>query len=104
MQKFNSIKEAVQAMQVTEGEVSIGIIESISPLAIRLLNDEKFRFTDRTSIVPEHLRDHSVKMSFTVHDHSFNDKVTIYNGLKHGEKVILMTYNHKRNCVVVGRM
>ena len=104
MQKFNSIKEAVQAMQVTDGGVSIGVIESISPLAIKLLNDEKFRFTDKTSIVPEHLKDRSVKMSFTVHGHSYNDNVTIYSGLKPGEKVVIVTYNNKRNCVIVGRV
>lgn len=106
---YLSLKEAIQGMQNSDGGIHIGKVVSVSPLQIKVLNDENFKITEKMISIPEHLTDHEVKISISTEMHGVSHllsrkSITVHNALKSGDMVLLASYNHKTNFIAIGRL
>lgn len=110
-----SLKQLIQGM--TGGEVSViqGKVISTSPLKIRAVNDEKLTICQNSLFVPRHLTNYTTTClvassgSHGGHSsgngsHSHSASITIYNALKVGETVHLLSLNHGKQYYILDRV
>lgn len=119
-----SLKQIIQNM--TGGEVSIyqGTVTSASPLKIQIVNDEKLIITSANTYVPWHLTNYtttadisggSVSGGMTTagedsHSHTLTSltakgvTLTVYNALKVGDKVHVLSLFHGKQYFVLDRV
>lgn len=103
--------------------VIMGVVVAESPLRIQVIGDEKLVLNERITIVPRHLTDHEVTADISTdempnattsngdpsHRHGLNAlnikkaAVKVYNGLKVGEVVYILSYNHGKKYFVLDR-
>lgn len=81
-------------------EVLQGIVKSSSPLRIQIVNDEKLIINQNVTFVPQHLTDYTTKVT---DDTGGQKSITVHNGLKVGDKVHLLSFNHGKQYFVLGR-
>lgn len=117
-----SIKGMFQGM-LTEGiEVLQGIVTASDPLKIRIVNDEKLVVGPGNVYVPRHLTDYETTAdikggnvegstdSCGTHSHTLKSvRITgctmkVYNALKAGERVHLLSFKHGKQYYVLGRV
>ena len=119
-------KSAIEAVKNSKpADIFYGTVQSISPLTIFI--DQKLILSEKFLIIPESLTDYeteisfddpSVKQVFTTWDMgetsestpskiSFKEKIkhkiTVYNSLKEGEKVILLRQQGGQKYMVLDR-
>ena len=123
-----SIKQIFQQMVPEAMEIIQGRVTSVSPLAIQAINDDKLTLTGNILCVPRHLSTYQTTVDISVgaggissstgngfpssveeHTHSlttFNVRsasMTVYNGLKVGDIVYILSFNHGKKYYVIDR-
>lgn len=115
-----SIKQLIQQMTGDGVEVLQGIVKSASPLKIQIVNDEKLVIGPNITYVPRHLTDYTTTCSLAkgdkgsvygpandgsrLTDFTFSGSITVYNALKAGEKVHVLSFNHGKQYYVLDRV
>lgn len=117
-----SLKGLFQNMSGTEVEVLQGIVKSISPLKIQIVNDEKRIVGPNSVIVPWHLTDYSTEVTvnwltesasggsgeaaYAAHSHAIIGRktITVHNALKTGEIVHVLSFNHGKQYFVLDKV
>ncbi len=98
-----SISELIKQIagnSVSTSDVYEGKVTGVSPLKITLVNDEKIVLSSVNLVVPEHLRKKSSPVTFD----GVTKYVTIFEDLKVGDKVYLLTYNSGKKYFVLDRI
>ncbi len=100
-------------------EVLQGIVKSVNPLKIQIVNDEKLIIGSNITYVPKHLTDYTTtytiskgndKINESVSDDSgltdfaLSGNITIHNALQAGEKVHVLSFNHGKQYYVLDRV
>lgn len=130
-----SLKQIFQGMQTSELSLVEGAVIQVSPLLIKLTNDN-LELNENVLIVPRFLTDWQVECDISVaggslsaptgsnshnhssagitndgaHSHSLNNfqlskgSIRIYNSLKKGEKVMLLSYNNGKKYYILDRV
>lgn len=120
-----SLKGMFQGIAAGETEVLQGIVKSVSPLKIQIVNDDKLVIGPNITYVPRHLTNYKTEISgpniqsyyYTgnstdggtapvspPHVHALGRiPVTVYNALKVGEKVHILAFNHGKQYYVLDR-
>lgn len=115
-----SIKQLIQQMTGDGVEVLQGIVKSANPLKIQIVNDEKLIIGPNITYVPRHLTDYTTNCSLSkgdkgsvygpandgsrLTDFTFSGSITVYNALKAGEKVHVLSFNHGKQYYVLDRV
>lgn len=115
-----SIKQLIQEMTGDGIQVLQGIVKSASPLKIQIVNDEKLIIGPNITYVPRHLTDYTTTCSLSkgdrgsvygpandgsrLTDFTFSGSITVYNALKAGEKVHVLSFNHGKQYYVLDRV
>lgn len=115
-----SLKGLFQGLAGEGVEVLQGIVKSASPLKIQIVNDEKLIIGPNITYIPRHLTDYTTTCSLTkgekgsvygpandgsrLTDFTFSGSITIYNALKAGEKVHVLSFNHGKQYYVLDRV
>lgn len=151
MKENTSLKQMIQEMNKNENEILLGIVKSINPLKIQIINDEKLIIGANNTYIPKHLTNYMTTVDIasgsvdglTVeggehkhmyngntataedpeHSHKYNGEtqtskhshtisalnitgatMTVYNALKVGESVHIMSFNHGKQYYVLDRV
>lgn len=115
-----SLKQLFQGMAGEGVEVLQGIVKSASPLKIQIVNDEKLTIGPNITYVPRHLTNYTTTCSLAkgdkgsvygpdsdgdkLTDFTFSGSITVYNALKVGEKVHVLSFNHGKQYYVLDRV
>lgn len=129
-----SLKQIFQSMGDSGIEFLQGTVIQESPLKIQIANDDKLIINERITIVPWHLTDYTTKATYTLADGSLdsvteNDgahgghtggdgahvnrlrtftltkgTITVYNALKLGDKLHILSLNHGKKYFVLDRV
>lgn len=117
-----SIKQLFQGMVGEGAEVLQGIVKSVSPLKIQIVNDEKLTIGPNITYVPRHLTDYDTEVTvhwrtesasggsgdaaYASHDHAIEGRkaIRVHNALKVGEKVHVLSFNHGKQYYVLDRV
>lgn len=115
-----SLKQLFQGMAGDGVEVLQGIVKSASPLKIQIINDEKLIIGPNITYIPRHLTDYTTTCSLAkgekgsvygpandgsrLTDFNFSGSITVYNALKVGEKVHVLSFNHGKQYYVLDRV
>ena len=112
---INLIKQAaVEAVKADDpAEVIFGIVTGVSPLAVSV--DQKMTLQAPILILTNNVRDYVVDIEVSwqtglggdpIHNHSISGRktVTVRNGLKIGEKVILLKMQGGQKYIVLDRV
>lgn len=120
-QEPTSIKELLQGMMPESMEVLRGTVISANPLQIKAVNDDKLVLSGNNLCVPWHLSTYKTTIDIAGgvidsitdaepgHEHklkTFNisgASMTVYNGLKQGDAVYLLSFNHGKKYYVLDR-
>ena len=110
-----SLKQLIQGM--TEAGITViqGKVVAASPLKIQAVNDEKLTISQNSLFIPRHLTDYTTSCAIGTsgshggHNsgngaHGHNASITIYNALKVGETVHLLSFNHGKQYYVLDRV
>lgn len=99
-----SIKQLFQGMQVENMALLEGTVVNTNPFFIKLTNDTLEIHSDITTI-PQSLSDYNVQCDIVTDSYNIkNGTITIHNGLKKGDKVILLSYNGGKQYYVLDRV
>lgn len=116
MDEKTSIKQLIQGMTGDGVEVLQGIVKSENPLKIQIVNDEKLVIGANSIYVPRHLTDYTVFCSLSKtekinendssqqEDFTAEGNLTIYNALKVGEKVHVLSFHHGKQYYILDRI
>lgn len=129
-----SLKQLFQRMIPDGGEILEGTVIQTGPLVIQMTNDEKHIINERITIVPGHLTDYTTRADFLKADGSLDSQtlqdgahgghtggsgthinhldtfnlyrgtLKVYNALKKGEKVYVLSLNHGKRYYVLDRV
>ena len=117
-----SIKQLFQGMVGDGAEVLQGIVKSVSPLKIQIVNDEKLTIGPNITYVPWHLTDYTTEVTvewrtenasgdsgdaaYASHNHAIlgRKKIIVHNALKVGDKVHVLSFNHGKQYFVLDRV
>lgn len=115
-----SLKGIFQGMIPADAELMQGTVISASPLKIQMANDEKLIVNERITVVPWHLTDYTTTCSFTkgtkgtvygpdtrgdaLTNLTFSGSITMYNALKTGDKVYVLSLNNGKLYYVLDRV
>lgn len=95
-----------------------GTVKSLNPLRIQMVNDEKLVIGQNSAIIPQHLTDYTVDVTLdwatenasagsdSEHHHAITGtkSITVHNGLRAGDRVHLLSFNHGKQYFVLGRV
>lgn len=110
-----SLKQLIQGM--TEAGITViqGKVIAASPLKIQAINDEKLTISQNSLFIPRHLTNYTTTCYISTsgshgghnsgngaHDHSAS--ITVYNALKVGEVVHMLSFNHGKQYYVLDRV
>lgn len=99
-QEANSLKQILQDMMPVSLEVIRGVVISENPLKIQVINDEKMIISENIMCLPRHLSSYQT----TVDLPSMSGvTMTVYNGLKIGEVVYILSFNHGKKYYIMDR-
>lgn len=115
-----SLKGIFQGMIPADAELMQGTVISASPLKIQMANDEKLIVNERITVVPWHLTNYTTTCSFAkgekgsvygpdtrgdrLTDLTFSGSITMYNALKTGDKVYVLSLNNGKLYYVLDRV
>lgn len=115
-----SLKGIFQGMIPADAELMQGTVISASPLKIQMANDEKLIINERITVVPRHLSNYQTTCSLAkgtkggvygpstdgskLTDFTFSGSITVYNALKAGEKVYVLSLNNGKLYYVLDRV
>lgn len=116
--KETSIKQLFQGM-VPEGAVLLqGTVISVSPLKIKIVNDDKLVIGTNITVVPRHLQDYTTTVDIA--NGSINSRtregdtlstfsisgatMTVHNSLKAGDTVHIMSLQNGKKYYVLDRV
>lgn len=133
IQEPTSIKQMFQGMVPETIEVIQGTVISASPLKIQVINDEKLVLSENIICLPRHLSTYQTTVDITLGKGSINSvtredgahgghaggdgkhrntletfnlsgaSMTVYNGLKVGETVYILSFNHGKKYYILDR-
>lgn len=98
-----SVSELIKKIagdSISISDVYEGSVTSANPLKITLVNDEKIILSSVNLVVPEHLRNKTVSVTFN----GVTKSITIFEALKSGDKVYLLSYNNGKKYFVLDRI
>lgn len=98
-----SLKGVFQSLIPDQISIISAKVTSVNPLKAVSLNDEKLQISSSSLIVPNHLKKHTEKMSFSLDKQYNNITVTVDNSLKVGNVVYLLYLETKSKFFVLGR-
>lgn len=98
-----SLKGVFQGLIPDQLSIISAKVTSVSPLKVVSLNDEKLQISSASLIVPNHMKKHTEKMSFTLNKQYNNIDVTVDNSLAVGDVVYLLYLKTKSKFFVLGR-
>ncbi|MBR5432148.1 MAG: DUF2577 domain-containing protein [Bacteroidales bacterium] len=110
-----SLKELFQGMIPSSCSLLQGTVISVSPLKIQIANDAKLVISAASTIIPKHLTDRTVKVTIPnsgghsqyvgsgIHSHT-EVNMTIYDGLKPGDKLHLLAVQNSKKFIALGRV
>lgn len=121
--ELTSIKSLFQSMIPDSTGVVLGKVLSASPLKIQVINDDKLILTEGITIVSKHLSDYTTECDLTLDKGKLDSKtkkippgpyelesfnihkaaLKIYNALKPGETVYLLSFNEGKKYYVLDR-
>ena len=117
-----SLKQLFQGMAGNGVEVLQGIVKSVVPLKIQIVNDEKLTIGPNITYIPRHLTDYSTEVTvswrtenasggsgdaaYAPHSHSIIGRkaITVHNALKVGDRVHVLSFNHGKQYYVLDRV
>lgn len=117
-----SLKQLFQGMAGNGVEVLQGIVKSVGPLKIQIVNDEKLTIGPNITYIPRHLTDYSTEVTvswrtenasggsgdaaYASHSHAIIGRkaITVHNALKVGDRVHLLSFNHGKQYYVLDRV
>lgn len=117
-----SLKQLFQGMAGNGVEVLQGIVKSVGPLKIQIVNDEKLTIGPNITYIPRHLTDYSTEVTvswrtenasggsgdaaYASHSHSVIGRkaITVHNALKVGDRVHVLSFNHGKQYYVLDRV
>lgn len=115
-----SLKGLFQGMAAGGVEILQGIIKSAIPLKIQIVNDEKLTIGPNITYVPRHLTDYTTTCTLSkgakgnvygpasdgsrLTDFTFSGSITVFNALKAGEKVHVLSFSHGKQYYVLDRV
>ena len=108
MPEPTSLKQAIQGMTQSGIEVIRGKVVSAAPLKVQALNDEKLQISANILCVPKHLTNYSVSASLALSPaidgvSNVQAAMTVNDGLKAGEVVYILSYNHGKKYYILDR-
>lgn len=99
-----SLKQLVQGMQVENIALVEGTVINTTSLSIKLTND-KLEIDSDIITVPYNLSDFNVQCDIVAEGYNIKDgTITIHNGLKKGDSVILLSYNGGKQYYILDRV
>jgi len=120
MAEETSLKQIIQGMMFDSAELMQGTVIAVSPLKIQMVNDEKLIVNERITVVPRHLSDYTTTCSLAkgekgsvygpandgsrLTDFTFSGSITVYNALKVGESVYVLSLNKGKLYYVLDRV
>lgn len=100
-----SLKGIFQGLIPSQLSIIVARITSTSPLKCVSCNNDKLQITSGSLIIPQHMKKHTEKMSFTLEDKKYsNISVTVDNSLSVGDTVYLLYLESKSKFFVLGRV
>lgn len=117
-----SLKQLFQGMAGNGAEVLQGIVKSVGPLKIQIVNDEKLTIGPNITYIPRHLTDYSTEVTvswrtenasggsgdaaYASHSHAITGRktITVHNALKVGDRVHVLSFNHGKQYYVLDRV
>lgn len=117
-----SLKQLFQGMAGDGVEVLQGIVKSVGPLKIQIVNDEKLTVGPNITYIPRHLTDYSTEVTvswrtenasggsgdaaYASHNHAITGRkaITVHNALKVGDRVHVLSFNHGKQYYVLDRV
>lgn len=117
-----SLKQLFQGMAGDGVEVLQGIVKSVGPLKIQIVNDEKLTIGPNITYIPRHLTDYSTEVTvswrtenasggsgdaaYASHSHAITGRktITVHNALKVGDRVHVLSFNHGKQYYVLDRV
>lgn len=117
-----SLKQLFQGMTRDGVEVLQGIVKSVGPLKIQIVNDEKLTIGPNITYIPRHLTDYSTEVTvswrtenasggsgdaaYASHNHAITGRkaITVHNALKVGDRVHVLSFNHGKQYYVLDRV
>lgn len=117
-----SLKQLFQGMAGNGVEVLQGIVKSVGPLKIQIVNDEKLTIGPNITYIPRHLTDYSTEVTvswrtenasggsgdaaYASHSHAITGRkaITVHNALKVGDRVHVLSFNHGKQYYVLDRV
>lgn len=120
--KKTSLKQLFQGMAGDGVEVLQGIVKSVGPLKIQIVNDEKLTIGPNITYIPRHLTDYSTEVTvswrtenasggsgdaaYASHNHAITGRkaITVHNALKVGDRVHVLSFNHGKQYYVLDRV
>lgn len=151
MKENTSLKQMIQELNKNGNEILLGIVKSINPLKIQIINDEKLIIGANNTYIPKHLTNYITTVDIvngsvdgstvkdgdhkhtysgntetagdSEHSHKYNGEtqpskhshtisalnitgatMTVYNALKVGESVHIISFNHGKQYYVLDRV
>lgn len=107
---ISSIKGAVeQIARTAQGvDATTGKVISAAPIRIQLSNDDKMILSSSTLVVLEHLTAYQAECDVTLTIDGIRQlqhtTITVDNALKTGDLVWLLSYNHGKSYIVLGKV
>lgn len=117
-----SLKQLFQGIAGDGVEVLQGIVKSVGPLKIQIVNDEKLTIGPNITYIPRHLTDYSTEITvswrtenasggsggaaYASHNHAITGRkaITVHNALKVGDRVHVLSFNHGKQYYVLDRV
>lgn len=99
-----SLKQMFQGMIPIGAELIQGIVISVGPIRIQIVNDSKHMISRLSTIVPQHLTDHTVSATISDENGTHNSLVTVHNALQVGDRVHLLSLQSGKKYFVLGRV
>ena len=101
MQEPSSLKELFQCMAPEAMGILTGRVSSADPLEITAVNNKKLVLGRNLLCLPGHLSSYKVKVDIKGAGEDMD--MTVHNGLKKGEIVALLSFNHGKKYYVLDR-
>ena len=114
-----SLKGMIQEIVKSETEVLQGVVKSVNPIKIQIVNDEKLVIGPNITYIPKHLTDYSTEVTvgwqtdsrgggsgdsaFSSHSHGISGRtiITVHNSLQVGEPDYISSFNHGKQYYVL---
>ncbi len=122
MENGMSIKQLIQGLMPEGVCVVQGVVQSASPLKIKIEGDEKLIISEQNTYVPWQLTDYDTEVTvdwrseeesggggmaaYAAHSHAIKGrkKIRVHNALKTGDKLHILAFNHGKQYYVLDRV